>query len=43
MKRLLTLLLLGGCGMTRVKVDPVQVQPIHITVDVNVREAPKQR
>ena len=41
MKRRLTLvcaavpLLLAGC--VHVKTDPIEVKPIHITVDVNVR------
>jgi hypothetical protein len=30
-------LLLPGSGCIRVKTDPVEVKPIHITVDVNVR------
>ena len=42
MKTLLALLLLAGCG-TRLKVDPVTVRPIHVTVDVNVHDEPKQR
>lgn len=32
---LLGLLLLGGC--ISVKTEPIEVKPIHITVDVNVR------
>lgn len=28
-------LLLGGC--VHVKTDPIEVKPIHITIDVNVR------
>jgi hypothetical protein len=31
---------LTGCGASRVKVEPVTVQPIHVTVDVNVRDLP---
>ena len=27
---------LAACGMQHVKVEPVTVQPIHITVDVNL-------
>jgi len=30
-------LLLGGCIEHRVKTEPIEVKPIHITVDVNVR------
>lgn len=29
--------LLGGGGCIRVKSDPVEVKPIHITVDVNIK------
>jgi hypothetical protein len=32
---LLPLLLLGGC--LNVKTEPIEVKPIHITVDVNVK------
>jgi hypothetical protein len=42
MKPLLALIILAACGATRVKVDPVTVQPIHVTVDVNVRDEPKK-
>ncbi len=31
------LLLAGNSGCVRVKSDPVKVEPIHITVDVNLR------
>ncbi len=31
---------LTGCAASRVKVEPVTVQPIHVTVDVNVRDLP---
>lgn len=34
--------LLGACGPTRVNVAPVQIQPIHISIDVNLRDAPPQ-
>jgi hypothetical protein len=39
MKRLLTALTicLVACGAT-LKVEPVQVQPIHVTVDVNLKD-----
>ncbi len=30
--------LLGACGAQQVKVEPVKVQPIHITVDVNLHD-----
>ena len=32
----------AACGTQRVRVDPVTVQPIHVTVDVNVHDQPKQ-
>ena len=35
MKWIVAVVLLGACGHT-VKVDPVKVEPIHITVDVNL-------
>lgn len=31
---------LAGCGASRVKVEPVTVRPIHVTVDVNVHDQP---
>ena len=38
MLALLVLLMASGCiGCIRVKTDPVEVKPIHITVDVNVK------
>lgn len=30
--------LLGGCLSQRVRVEPVKVEPIHITVDVNLHD-----
>lgn len=39
--RSLALLGLTGCGLTLVRVEPVKVQPIHITVDVNVHDVAK--
>jgi hypothetical protein len=30
-------ILTGGCGQL-VKVEPVKIQPIHITVDVNLKD-----
>jgi len=38
MKRIVFVLLLGACGATQVKVEPVKIQPIHITVDVNLHD-----
>ena len=38
MKRIMLVAgLLAGCG-SALKVEPVKVQPIHITVDVNVHD-----
>ena len=34
------LLLAAGCGLTTMKVAPVKVEPIHMTVDVNLHESP---
>jgi hypothetical protein len=33
-----TLLATAGCGLTTMKVAPVKVEPIHMTIDVNVRD-----
>ena len=33
-----TLLAASGCGLTTMKVAPVKVEPIHMTIDVNVRD-----
>lgn len=41
MKRIVAFVLLAGCGATQVKVEPVKIQPIHITVDVNLNEGKK--
>lgn len=42
MKRIVVAVLLAACGAQHVKVEPLQIQPIHITVDVNLNEqAPK--
>jgi len=38
MKWIVVTLLLSACGAQQVKVDPVKVEPIHITVDVNLRD-----
>jgi hypothetical protein len=37
MKRAVLLLVLGACGA--VQVAPVKVEPIHVTVDINVHDA----
>lgn len=31
-------LLAAGCGLTTMKVAPVKVEPIHMTVDVNLHD-----
>jgi hypothetical protein len=36
--RLATVAVLAACGPTRVNVAPVQVQPIHVTIDVNLHD-----
>ena len=41
MKWIVALVLAAGCGATQVKVEPVKIQPIHITVDVNLNEGDK--
>ena len=33
-------LLAAGCGLTTMKVAPVKVEPIHMTVDVNLHDSP---
>ena len=38
MKKLLLLGLLGACGQS-FKVEPVKVEPIHMTIDVNLHDA----
>lgn len=35
-------LVLAACGPTRVNVAPVQIQPIHMTIDVNLHDGDKQ-
>jgi hypothetical protein len=35
---LVAVVLVAGCGATHVKVEPVKVEPIHITVDVNLKD-----
>lgn len=39
-RALALLLLLGACGAQQVKVEPVKIEPIHITVDVNIHQGP---
>jgi len=38
---ILWLAALAACGATRVNVAPVQVQPIHVTIDVNLHDPAK--
>jgi hypothetical protein len=38
MRYVILIVLLGACGAQQVKVEPVKVQPIHITVDVNLHD-----
>ena len=33
---------LAGCGTHNVKLEPVKVEPIHLTVDVNLHEDQKK-
>ncbi len=40
MKKLVVLIVLGACGTQSVKIEPVTVQPIHVTIDVNVHDQP---
>lgn len=35
---LITLVVATGCGLTTVRVQPVTVEPIHMTIDVNVHD-----
>lgn len=37
MKRVLVLCLLAACG-GRFKVEPVKVEPIHMTIDINLHD-----
>ncbi len=37
MKRVLVLCLLAACGQS-FKVEPVKVEPIHMTIDVNLHD-----
>jgi hypothetical protein len=38
MKYLVALFVLAGCAAQQVKVAPVKVEPIHLTIDVNVHD-----
>lgn len=37
--RILTTAAFVSCGSQTVRVEPVKVEPIHVTVDVNVHDA----
>jgi hypothetical protein len=37
--RTLATVALAACGSQTVRVEPVKVEPIHVTVDVNVHDA----
>jgi hypothetical protein len=39
MKSLVTSLLLAGCVSQKLKVEPVKVEPIHLTIDINVHDS----
>lgn len=38
MKTLVMLVLVAGCAAQKVKVEPVKVEPIHVTIDVNLHD-----
>jgi len=38
MKLLAILTLAAGCGVQTLRVEPVKVEPIHMTIDVNLRD-----
>lgn len=38
MKSLMLIALLCGCGAQKLKVEPVKVEPIHMTIDVNLHD-----
>jgi hypothetical protein len=40
MKRILACLVLAACGQS-FKVEPVKVEPIHMTIDVNLHDSPQ--
>lgn len=35
---ILTLIAMAACGTTNVHVEPVKVEPIHMTVDINLHD-----
>ena len=35
----LAVLMLGACGTQTLRVEPVKVEPIHMTVDINLHDA----
>lgn len=37
--RTLAVIVLAACGSQTVRVEPVTVEPIHVTVDVNLHDA----
>ena len=37
--RLATVVALAACGPTNVNIAPVKIQPIHMTIDVNLHDA----
>jgi len=37
--RIVAAVALAACGSQTVRVEPVKVEPIHVTVDVNVHDA----
>jgi len=39
MKNLVASLLLAGCVSQKLKVEPVKVEPIHLTIDINLHDA----
>jgi hypothetical protein len=42
MKRLFSLWFLAACGQS-FKVEPLKVEPIHMTIDVNLHDSPTDR
>jgi hypothetical protein len=38
MRVLVMLVLAAGCASQKVRVEPVKVEPIHVTVDVNLHD-----
>jgi hypothetical protein len=38
MKWVITLLCVTGCGSQKLKLEPVKVEPIHMTIDVNLHD-----